>query len=250
MIELTKKTGKGGGSEKTGWTRRKAGIPRQQTASSELNRIQLDEAISEKWETESMKEEEEGRDGVGGAMAFFFSCPPSSPGPVQLLRGRWWSVRSRQTTDRKREIFFFFFSLCSSSFWLRGGGPVSNFFSSHWWTCASSTLVQLSTWPVVNAVGYIESRSPWSLTRPSVATISCDSLHRHHTTDGWRTSSKCVAITKVRGRRSNSSRLSSVFIKSISSATNGFDDKFAQPRATGRLLEWLEQSGFGPSSRG
>ena len=196
-----------------------------------------------------MKEEEEGRDGVGGAMAFFFSCPPLFARPSPAAAGAVMK-RPFPTDDREREIFFFFFSLCSSSFWLRGGGPVSNFFSSHWWTCASSTLVQLSTWPVVNAVGYIESRSPWSLTRPSVATISCDSLHRHHTTDGWRTSSKCVAITKVRGRRSNSSRLSSVFIKSISSATNGFDDKFAQPRATGRLLEWLEQSGFGPSSRG
>ena len=180
---------------------------------------------------------------------FFLFLPPLFARPSPAAAGAVMK-RPFPTDDREREIFFFFFSLCSSSFWLRGGGPVSNFFSSHWWTCASSTLVQLSTWPVVNAVGYIESRSPWSLTRPSVATISCDSLHRHHTTDGWRTSSKCVAITKVRGRRSNSSRLSSVFIKSISSATNGFDDKFAQPRATGRLLEWLEQSGFGPSSRG
>ncbi len=54
----------------------KAGIPRQQTASSELNRIQLDEAIramlgEEVRETESMKEE--GKDGVGGAMVFLSS---------------------------------------------------------------------------------------------------------------------------------------------------------------------------------
>ena len=59
-----------------------------------------------------MKEEEEGRDGVGGAMAFFFSCPPLFPRPSPAAAGAVMK-RPFPTDDRPKErnLLLLLFSL-------------------------------------------------------------------------------------------------------------------------------------------